>query len=95
MLPLAPGAANELQQWCVEVAQTEGTTAGLIMSWLGKLPGLAVRIALALEHLWWSGDRADAPPCSVSEDAILAAVGFLLNIARNLRPDVPSSGRGA
>jgi hypothetical protein len=78
ILPLTPGAADELQQWRVDVAQMESSTAGLFMSWLGKLPGLAVRIALALEHLWWIGDQPEAAaPSVVGEDAMLGAVGFL------------------
>jgi hypothetical protein len=78
VLPLTLAAADELQQWRVDVAQMEHGTAGLFMSWLGKLPGLAVRLALALEHLWWIGDRPDAPPpATISEDAVLGAVGFL------------------
>ena len=56
----------------------EAEAAGLFLSWLGKLPGVAVRLALALEHLWWIGDRpGTAAPATVSEAATLAAIGFL------------------
>ena len=77
-LPMTTTAAAELQQWRVDVAAMEESSAGLFLSWLGKLPGLAVRLALVLEHLWWAGDQPDASaPTSISEAATLAAIGFL------------------
>jgi hypothetical protein len=82
VLPLSPAAADEIQKWRVDVHAMEHGTAGLLLSWIGKLPGFAIRIALILEHLWWAGDRPQAPePSEVTEDAVLAAVGFLESYA--------------
>ncbi len=42
---------------------------------LGKARGLALRLALVLEHLWWCGgeDGMAPPPSVISERAFLAA----------------------
>ena len=73
-LDAAEPAADELQQWRVDLAAMEPDAAGLFLSWLGKLPGGAVRIALVLEHLWWVGERPnEAAPTEISEAATLAA----------------------
>ena len=49
------------------------------MSWLGKLPGFAVRLATIFEHLYWCGDQADGvlSPTNISEKAVVGAVAFL------------------
>jgi hypothetical protein len=75
---MAPDAASELQKWRIDVAAMEVGAAGLLLSWLGKLPGLAARIALILEFMWWTGDRGQQQePIVISETAVLAAIGFL------------------
>jgi hypothetical protein len=77
-LPFAPAAADQLQGWREDVAGMEGGAAGLFLSWLGKLPGFAVRLALVLEFLRWSGLSAGAPePGEVGEAATMAALGLL------------------
>lgn len=86
VLPLAPGAVTALDEWRVQVAAMEGEAGGLMLSWIGKLPGLAVRLALILEYLEWSA-TADVPePEAVSESALIAALAlcesFFLPMAR-------------
>jgi hypothetical protein len=77
-IPLSGEAADLLQQWRQEVAEKEKAASGLFLSWLGKLPGTAIRLALILEHLWWVGERFTAnPPETVSPEAMTAAVGYL------------------
>ena len=49
-------AASALQAYRTQVAATEAEATGLYLSWLGKLPGMAVRLAIILEHLRWCGD---------------------------------------
>jgi hypothetical protein len=52
------------------------------LSWLGKLPGLAVRLATLLELLWWCPSGMDAPePGQVSRSAVRAALDFLKGYA--------------
>ena len=81
VLPLAPGAGAALDEWRSQVAAMEAEAAGLMLSWLGKLPGLAVRLALILEYLAWSA-AYDAPePSEVSEAAIVAALAVLESFA--------------
>src|SRR5262249_27824063 len=71
-------AASTLQAYRTQVAAVEAEAAGLYLSWLGKLPGMAVRLAIILEHLCWCGDREEeSPPEGISEIAATAAIAFL------------------
>ena len=71
-------AASALQEYRKQVATAEGEASGLYLSWLGKLPGVAVRLATIFEHLYWCGDNEHgAPPDSISERAAVAAIAFL------------------
>jgi hypothetical protein len=84
VLPLDDAAADAIQKWREDVSKMEANGAtGLLLSWLGKLPGFAVRLSLAIEHLWWAGDQpAERPaPTKISERAVLAAVAFLESYA--------------
>jgi hypothetical protein len=87
VLPFAPDAADDLQAWRERVADLEDAAAGLFLSWLDKLPGMAVRLALVLELLWWCADAMGGrEPESVSRDALRAALrlleGYALPMAR-------------
>ena len=53
VIPLTPAAVDRLHEWRLTVAAMEDGAAGLFLSWLGKMPGMAVRIAITLECLWW------------------------------------------
>lgn len=78
VLPFAEAARCVLQDWRETVAGMEDGAAGLLLSWLGKLPGFAVRLALVLEHLdWAAGPDGAEPPGEVGEVALLRAVTFL------------------
>jgi Protein of unknown function (DUF3987) len=71
-------AATALQEYRTQVAGAETEATGLYLSWLGKLPGMAVRLALIFEHLHWCGDKEEeAAPDLISETAIVAAIAFL------------------
>ena len=71
-------AASALQEYRKQVATAEAEASGLYLSWLGKLPGVAVRLAVIFEHLYWCGDNEhEAPPDSISERAAVAAIAFL------------------
>ena len=71
-------AASALQEYRKQVATAEAEASGLYLSWLGKLPGVAVRLAVMFEHLYWCGDNEhEAPPDSISERAAVAAIAFL------------------
>src|SRR5215218_1347183 len=81
VLPFAEEAAAALQDWREEVAGTEAEAAGLVLSWLGKLTGFAVRLAVVFEHLAWLGREGAPPPETVGLDALARALGFLADYA--------------
>jgi hypothetical protein len=88
VLRFEEAAVTALQEYRVEVAAAKGEVSGLYLSWLGKTPGMAVRLATVLEHLRWCGDdEVKAAPESVSEDSVVAALGFLDEYA------IPMAGR--
>ena len=81
VLPLAPAAVVALDEWRVQVAAMEVEAAGLMLSWIGKLPGLAVRLALILEYLRWAATANMPEPAEVSEAAMVAALTLLESFA--------------
>lgn len=82
ILPFALDAADALQEFRVQAAEDEKSSAGLLLSWKGKLPGMAVRLACVLEHLVWAGDSEGAPPpAEVSLRSTIAAISFLTEYA--------------
>jgi hypothetical protein len=102
MLPFAPAAADALQEYRVQVAGLESDASGLFCSWIGKLPGVAVRLATVLEHLYWIGDREGGlPPQEITERAAVAAIacldGYALPMARRAFGDAgqPQADRDA
>jgi hypothetical protein len=77
-LPFAAAGAVALQEYRTQVAELESEASGLFLSWIGKLPGMAVRLATVLEHLYWVGDReGGVPPQEITERAAVAAIAFL------------------
>jgi hypothetical protein len=60
----------------------EQDAAGLFLSWVGKLPGMAVRLAVIFLHLEWLGRPVGTPPPeAVDLDALARALGFLADYA--------------
>jgi hypothetical protein len=77
-LQFSEAAACAIQASREQVAEAEIAASGLFLSWLGKLPGMAVRLAAVLEHLYWCGDREGrSEPRLISERAAVAAIAFL------------------
>jgi hypothetical protein len=82
VVPFSPSAAAAIQEWRCDVATIEGESSGLMLSWVGKLPGLAVRLALILEFLTWSeAPEGTAEPTEIGERATIAAITFLSEFA--------------
>jgi hypothetical protein len=73
------GAADALHRFRLEVREVERGASGLFLSHVGKWPGLAARLGLILELLWWAGGDAPAAsgPSQVGEAAAAAAVGLV------------------
>jgi hypothetical protein len=53
-VPFSPDAAELLDQFRQSVRSWESGEEGLLLSFIGKLPGLAVRLSLVLTYLDWS-----------------------------------------
>ncbi len=82
VVPFSPVAAAAIQEWRCGVAVIEAESSGLMLSWVGKLPGLSVRLALVLELLAWTETPEGTPePAEISERAALAAITFLSEFA--------------
>jgi hypothetical protein len=78
VLPMEPTAADRLHAWRLEIATMEASASGLFLSWLGKMPGVAVRLALVFELLWWSESTVGlSQPEQISLRAVDAAVSML------------------
>jgi hypothetical protein len=81
VLRFTPAAADMLQGWREEVAGIEADASGLFLSWVGKLPGFAVRLSVVFAHLAWLAAPAGEPPAEVDADAVARACGFLADYA--------------
>jgi hypothetical protein len=73
--------ASTFEHWCRERRKDANLHFGLFGTWLGKTGGLALRIALVLEHLRWcatpsanSANSANSFPTQVGLDALLSAI---------------------
>ena len=82
LLPFTRDAQVILQEWREDVAREEEGAAGLFLSWLGKMPGFAVRLATIMAHLTWAedGDAAD-PPEAIGRLDVLRATTILADYA--------------
>lgn len=60
-IPFADEARNLMDDFRVTVRSWEAGTEGLLLSFLGKLPGLTARLALVLAYLDWAANGADEP----------------------------------
>lgn len=82
VLPFTEEAAASLHYWRIEISEREASAAGLMLSWLGKLPGLAVRLALIFQLLAWTASpEGTAEPDAIDELAVTAAIAFLRDFA--------------
>src|SRR5262249_30704988 len=55
---------------------------GLLRSSIGKARGIALRLSLVLEYLWWcSRDGFDPPPATISDAALEAATLWVADYA--------------
>ena len=74
LLPLVPTTLSRLEEFGREMQAQQAIAGGLMRSAFGKARGMALRISLVLELLWWCGrDDMAAPPGAISEAAFLAA----------------------
>jgi hypothetical protein len=63
-----------LEEFGQEMQAQQASAGGLMRSAFGKARGLALRLSLVLEMLWWAGsDGISAPPTVISGKAFMAA----------------------
>jgi hypothetical protein len=75
-LPMQRAAVDVLNAFRIENHMSIQSCGGKMSSALGKAPGLVLRLALVLEHLWWCADELVHPPEHVSHRAMLGAVAL-------------------
>jgi len=74
MVPLADDALPDLEAFGQDMQERQGMAGGLQRSALGKARGLALRLSLNLELLWWSARPGmEPPPTMISRRAFQAA----------------------
>jgi len=99
VVSLTDEAAETFQSWRLEHFEGQ-PSSGMLASHYGKMPGVVLRLALVLEHLWWAADGGE-PPSHVSARATAAAAGlvtdYFLPMARRAYGDaaLPDDERGA
>ncbi len=80
MVPLAEAALPLLEAFAQDMQERQQSASGLMRSALGKARGLALRLALVLEHLWWCAREGDEPPpASISQNAFTSAAHLVAN----------------
>jgi hypothetical protein len=72
VLRLTEEAAERFQAWRVTNADAGAETSGMFQSWVGKLPGVVLRLALVLKYLrWCSEDTGRQEPENIDLDTTL------------------------
>ncbi|MHA7865876.1 MAG: YfjI family protein [Salipiger thiooxidans] len=78
-------ARNRLDTFRQLVREREGDAEGLLLSFIGKLPGMAVRLSLVLAMMEWASGEADEPheiEVSHFERAARLVAGYFWPMAR-------------
>jgi hypothetical protein len=81
LVPFTEAARVVIQEWREQAAVMEAAASGLFLSWVGKLPGFAARLAVIFAHLAWCATGRGDPPADVTEADVLRAVVFLQDYA--------------
>jgi hypothetical protein len=84
LIPLTAAAAEAVDNWRKEVKVLSERATDLYQGWLGKLPGLCLRLATVLTYLeWCAGSEAEAvaEPKQIEKLAIAQARYFLFDYA--------------
>ena len=79
-VPLARHAKQRFEAWVASKhEEAKGDEEGVWGQWLGKQGGVALRLALIIEHLWWAANphRDQDGPTVVSQSALSAATNFI------------------
>jgi hypothetical protein len=98
MVPLATEALVDLRDFAREMQERQRWAGGLMNSAFGKARGLALRLSLNLQCLWWAGGPGmEAPPATISREAFAAAAAlvadYLLPMAERVYGDAAAPAR--
>ncbi len=99
-VPFSEGSRDLMDGFRESVRAWEDTSEGLLKSFIGKLPGMAVRLSLVLAYLEWASDEAAEPrEISVAHFGKAAHLveAYLLPMARRAYADAsaPKGERAA
>ena len=89
-------ARSALEVLGQDLQMRQKESGGLLRSALGKGRGIALRLSLILEFLWWCGrDGIDPPPTSISIEAFTAAsqlvTGYIVPMSERTYGDAAAS----
>lgn len=102
-VPIAGSALPRFEAFGIKMQECQEEAGGLLISALGKARGMALRLSLVLEHLWWSANPGlqtsptviTEPPRGISEAACEAAIafveGYVLPMAERVYGDAAQS----
>lgn len=80
-VPLSRHAIARFEQWVDRKRKAaEADEDGVWGQWLGKQGGVALRLALVIEHLWWAADPKPGEwtgPAKISNAALTTAMKFI------------------
>jgi hypothetical protein len=78
IVALDPAARPDLEAFGQAMQARQQQAGGLMRSAFGKARGIALRLSLVLEFLWWCGREGfDAPPAVISCEAFAAAASLV------------------
>ena len=77
VVPFSEAAAAILEDWRKQQSEREAEAHGLLLSWLGKAPGVVVRLALVLQFLDWAASAGEPEPTEIDEQHLTAALDLV------------------
>jgi hypothetical protein len=80
-VPLTDAAVRRLEKFGQLLQERKEGAGGLLRSAIGKARGLALRLSLVLEHLYWCAEDNPTPPDVIREETLLAAAKFVIEYA--------------
>jgi hypothetical protein len=86
ILEFTDDAALLIEQWYQEQEKKEYEASGIMISHIGKMPGMVVRISTVLTYLEWSISSEHKEPTQIDDKAVFKAIqlidGYFLPMAR-------------
>lgn len=78
MVPLSEAALAHMEPFGREMQGRQQLAGGLMCSAYGKMRGLALRLSLVIQYVWWCGQGGMvSPPSEISEEAFQAAIRLI------------------